>query len=228
MEYLLGDGLRPVQPDRGILLTESYRMNAPVCAFISDTMYDGRLRPAPGRELQRVDSPGLTGQGLMFLAVEHKSVNRLRSIEEAERIAEEIALLLGGTVIDHDGERRPITPDDIVVVTPYNAQVRRIKSTLNARGGALAQIQVGTVDKFQGREAHVVFFSTAASTVEDAPRGVSFLFDRNRFNVAISRAKSLAVLVASPELLTAACSTVEQARCMNAVLSFKERSETHW
>ena len=185
-------------------------------------MYEGRLLPEPDRELQCVSSPGITGRGLRFIPVEHEN-NRQRSSEEALVIAEQAALLLHGTVTDFNNTTRQLLPSDVIIVTPYNAQVRCIREVLHPRGGGCESIEVGTVDRFQGREAHVVFFSTAASTIEDAPRGIGFLFDRNRFNVAISRARSVAVFVGSPRLLTAPCSTVENARSMNAILSFIEQ-----
>jgi uncharacterized protein len=221
LEHLLGNPLRPVQEDRGVLLTSTFRMNEPICSYISDLMYEGRLHPAPGRELQRVNAPGLPDRGLHYIPVEHAN-NRQRSEEEASAIAERAAELLRGTVTDVRGETRALVASDVIVVTPYNAQVRCIARALRDRG--LHDIAVGTVDKFQGREAHVVFFSTAASTAEDAPRGIGFLFDRNRLNVAISRARALAIMVGSPALLSAECRSVEEARAMNGVLSFVERA----
>ena len=88
-----------------------------------------------------------------------------------------------------------MTLDDILIVAPYNAQVRCLRS-------ALPDARIGTVDKFQGQEAPVVFFSMAASTGEDVNRGMSFLFSRNRLNVAVSRAQALTrgrVLAAAAE-----------------------------
>jgi hypothetical protein len=223
LQHLLGDELRPIPPDQGVLLTSTYRMNVPVCAYISDLMYESRLHPASGREFQRVTSTGIAGQGLRYSPVVHED-NRQRSEQEASAIADAAEILLAGTATDYDGTTRPLAPDDVIVVTPYNAQVRCIARALRARGGAVAEIAVGTVDKFQGREAHVVFFSTAASSVEDAPRGIDFLFDRNRLNVAISRARSVAVAVGSKTLLAGSCRTVEDARSMNMMLSFVERA----
>jgi uncharacterized protein len=81
-------------------------------------------------------------------------------------------------------------------------------------------VEVGTVDKFQGREAPVVFFSMASSTGEDVPRGLEFLFSRNRFNVAISRARALAAVVCSPHLLTVPCRTIDQMRLVNVLCRF--------
>jgi uncharacterized protein len=75
---------------------------------------------------------------------------------------------------------------------------------------------VGTVDKFQGQEAPVVLYTTAASSGEDIPRGLDFLFSLNRLNVAISRARGLAALVSSTTLLQVRCHTPEQMRLLNA------------
>jgi len=219
LEHLLGNKLRPVEPDRGILLTDSYRMHPDVCGFISDLLYEGKFKSAPGRELQTVSSPGLTGTGLRYLPVAHVG-NTQRSDEEAARIADEIALLLRGTVTDFKGVSRPLEMRDIIVVTPYNAQVRCIRRVLAQRGSG--NVEVGTVDKFQGREAYVVFFSTAASTPDDAPRGISFIFDRQRFNVAISRARALAVMVGSAALLQQHCTSVESVLVANGVCRFIE------
>ena len=104
----------------------------------------------------------------------------------------------------------------MLVVTPYNAQVRCLRTRLGRRA------RIGTVDKFQGQEAPVVFFSMATSSGDDLPRNLEFLFSRNRLNVAISRAQSLAVLVASPQLLEIRCRTIEQMRMVNALCRFVE------
>jgi uncharacterized protein len=201
------------------LLRDSYRMHPDVCRFISDTMYDGKLRSAAGREHQRVDSSELSGTGLRFVAIEHGG-NRHAAPPEADAIADQIALLLQGTVTTVDGEVRACEPADIIVVSPYNAQARCIRSTLKRRG--ITGIEVGTVDKFQGREAYVVFFSTAASTPEDAARGARFIFDRQRLNVAVSRARALAVMVGSPALLDLTCSSIDDVRIANGVCRFLE------
>jgi predicted RecB family nuclease len=224
LEHLLGRELRPVAPDRGILLTDSYRMHPDVCRFISELLYEGKLQSAKDRERQNVESPGLRGTGLRYLPVEH-SGNSQRSEEEAARIAVEIEQILRGTVCDVDGVTRSLTPADVIVVTPCNAHVRCIRRVLADRG--LANIEVGTVDKFQGREAYVVFFSTAASSPEDAPRGMSFIFDRQRFNVAISRARALAVMVGSPALLVHRCTSVEHVQVASGVCRFIEECVFH-
>ncbi len=95
------------------------------------------------------------------------------------------------------------------IVAPYNMQVRRISERLGE--GA----HVGTVDRFQGLEAHVVIISMAASSLDESPRGAEFLLSPNRINVAVSRAKSLAIVVSSPELLRPRCQTIKQMELVN-------------
>ena len=108
----------------------------------------------------------------------------------------------------------------MIVVSPYNAQVRCLREHLDAAG--LREVPVGTVDKFQGQEAAVAFFSMATSSGQDVPRNVEFLYSRNRLNVAVSRARCIAVLVANPKLLTIRCRTVEQMRLVNALCLLDE------
>ena len=214
LEHLLA-GEDTVPPDRGLFLSRTWRMHPDVCRFISETSYDGRLHSVPECAGQRIDSAGLAGTGLRWLSVEHEA-NRASSIEEADRIAAELDLLIGGTYTDRDGHEHRLGWDDVLVVTPYNAQVRCLRKRLGSHA------RIGTVDKFQGQEAPVVFFSMATSSGDDLPRNVEFLFSRNRLNVAISRAQSLAVLVASPKLLEIRCSTIEQMRMVNALCRFVE------
>ena len=152
---------------------------------------------------------------MRFLPVQHEG-NRRSSVDEAERVRAAIEEMLGGDYTDAEGRTRPLRASDFMVVAPYNAQVRCLRETLPAA------VPVGTVDKFQGQEAPVVFFSMASSSGEDVPRNIEFLFSHNRLNVAISRARCLAILVASPKLLDIQCRTVEQMRLANALCRFVE------
>ena len=111
-----------------------------------------------------------------------------------------------------DGVERAITTDDILVVAPYNAHVAQLSQRLPE--GA----RVGTVDKFQGQEAAVVFYTMASSSPADMPRNLEFLYSLNRLNVAMSRARCLAVLVASPALLGLRARRVSQVRLANALV----------
>jgi uncharacterized protein len=209
LEHLLADH-DTIPPDRGIFLEHSRRMHPAVCAFISDAFYEGRLSSIPESE-QRVTS---LGTGIRWLPAEHES-NRSDSPEEADTIAAEIDRLLSATFTDANGERQ-LRESDVMVVAPFNAQVRLLRERLPA------DVEVGTVDKFQGREAAAVFYSMASSSSEDVPHGLEFLFSRNRLNVAISRAQCLAYLVCSPQLLEVNCRTIEHMRLANALCRFIE------
>jgi len=219
LEHLLSDhGTIPAA--RGVFLEHSRRMHPDVCEFVSEAIYEGRLRPGPDCERQRIDAPGeLTGTGVRSIPIEHVGNSR-QSPEEAKRIGAEIASLLNGRYTNAKGEHAALAQNEIMIVTPYNAQVRTIRQHLDARG--FADVAVGTVDKFQGQEAAVVFFSMATSSGAEIPRNVDFLYSRNRLNVAVSRARCLAVLVASPALMTIECNTVEQMRLVNALCLLDE------
>jgi predicted RecB family nuclease len=213
LEHLLLDAATVAQ-DRGIFQERTYRMHPAVCAYVSELAYDGRLRSADGCERQVIMSSGLTGAGIRYIPVPHEG-NRQASAEEADAIRREVELLLAdGTFTDVKGATRRLTPADILVVAPYNMQVHCLRERLP--GG----VDVGTVDKFQGREAPIVFFSMASSCGDDVPRGLEFLFSRNRLNVAISRARVLAVVVCSPVLLRTRCRTVDQMRLVNHLCRF--------
>lgn len=219
LQHLLG-AHHTVAPSRGIFLNRSYRMHPEICSFISDAMYDGRLLPGDNTEQYRVESLGLSGSGLRYIPVEHDG-NSGASIEEAERIVVEVEQLLAGHVVDRDGVYRRMKTDDIIIVTPYNAQRRTITSKLRQKG---IDVRVGTVDKFQGQEASVVFYSMATSSAQDRTRDLDFLFEQNRFNVAISRAQAMSVLVCSPTLLDASCNTVEQIALVSLLCAYVEKS----
>jgi superfamily I DNA and/or RNA helicase len=111
---------------------------------------------------------------------------------------------------------RALTLKDILVVAPYNAQVSALREKLPPG------TRVGTVDKFQGQEALIVFYSMTTSTPEDAPRGMELLCSLNRLNVAVSRARCVAVIVASPALFQVECKTPRQIELANALCRYLE------
>jgi uncharacterized protein len=143
--------------------------------------------------------------------------NASESPEEAELVAELVRSLVegGATWTDKTGVRRPLTWNDVLIVAPYNAQVAEIERRLPAA-------RVGTVDKFQGQEAPVSIYSMTTSGPEEAPRGMEFLYSLNRLNVATSRARCLAAVVASPALIRVRARTPRQMRLANALCRFVE------
>jgi predicted RecB family nuclease len=177
----------------GYFLEHSYRMHPEVCRVVSALSYDHRLRAHPVAATRE-----LTGRppGVRTLLVDHEG-NATASAEEAAVIVGQIADLLG-TPWRTEEPTRGLGQHDVLVVAPYNAQVLEVRAQLAAAG--LSDVLVGTVDKLQGRQAAVVFVSMSASAIDDVPRGMPFLLNRNRLNVAVSRAKYAAVIVRSPRL----------------------------
>jgi predicted RecB family nuclease len=213
LEHLLGEAAT-IPEDRGLFLESSFRMHPDVCGFISEIVYADRLYSDDSAARRST----AFGTGIRFLPVDHEG-NRSASDEEVARIKFELEGMLGASFTDADGTSHPLRAEDFMVVTPYNAQVRRL------RLGLPAGVRIGTVDKFQGQEAPVVFFSMATSSGEDVPRDIGFLFSRNRLNVAISRAQCLAILVCSPRLLEARCHSIDDMALVNALCRLAEYAE---
>ncbi len=190
----LVDGRHTLPAELGYFLDRSYRMHPAVCSAVSKLSYDGRLRSVDAvTTARRLDG---YPPGVRVLQVDHDG-NATDSPEEADAIVAETARLVGMPWTDERGTR-PLAPEHVMVVTPYNAQVVTLRQRLDAAG--FTDVRVGTVDKFQGQQAPVVFISMVASSIDDVPRGISFLLNRNRLNVAVSRAKYAAVIVRSAHL----------------------------
>ena len=222
------DGKTTIPKEKGVFLPTSYRMSSAICQFISDCFYDGKLTNHPTTDRQKILLPdslkepvlsiktplltstalpakagispllssisGLPDSGLCFIPVEHAG-NVHASLEEAEVISDLYKKLLKAKWVNRNGEIAPITKKDILIVAPYNFQVACIEKALGIEG-----VRVASVDKFQGQEAPVCILSLAASTIPDAPRGISFLLNKNRLNVALSRARCLSIIVGSKNL----------------------------
>jgi superfamily I DNA and/or RNA helicase len=211
LEYLLEDKAT-VPEDRGILLNETRRLHPELCAFISEAIYDGRLKAHPSTAqrhlvLRAGADTALRPAGLSFVPIAHDGCTQ-SSRAEAEAVARLVAELQTHKIV-RDGKESPITLEDILVVAPYNLQVNLLKQLLPE--GA----HVGTVDKFQGQEAVVVIVSMTTSKGVEAPRGTEFLFNPNRFNVAVSRAECLALVVHGAELLDGAWTKIDDLRRLN-------------
>jgi Ni2+-binding GTPase involved in maturation of urease and hydrogenase len=217
----LSQGRATITPEQGLFLAQTFRLRPDVCKFTSELFYENRLEPRPENGDQRLNTVGpFDGTGLRFAPVEH-SGNQNESFEEVEQISRFIDHLLskGSTWTNKDGVTSPLRLEDILIVAPYNAQVSALREQLPP--GA----RVGTVDKFQGQEAPIVFYSMTTSTPEDAPRGMEFLYSLNRLNVAVSRARCVAVLVASPALFQAECKTPRQIELANAFCRYLELAQ---
>ncbi len=207
--------------DRGLFLERTRRLHPDLCRFTSEAFYEGRLSSMPGLENQDLEAHGasgsaLSGTGVRYLAARHEG-NSSESPEEAELVALLVRQLIDGGAVwtDKGGGRHPMGWNDVLIVAPYNAQVAEIARRLP---GA----RVGTVDKFQGQEAPLSIYSMTTSGPEEAPRGMEFLYSLNRLNVATSRARCLAAVVASPALVRVRARTPRQMQLANALCRFVE------
>ena len=226
LDYLLSE-TATISADMGVFLGTTYRMHSQVNQFISDHIYEGKLHPHPDNDIRVIDVPAdyegplNMNAGVLFIPVEHEG-NTQASEEEVGKIKELADALIGRsfhTGLNHPRERA-IGWDDILFVAPYNHQVSKLRSALGE------QAKVGSVDKFQGQEAPVVVLSMCASDASESPRGMDFLLDKHRLNVAISRALTLAVVVGNPGLAQTSVNRVDQLKLVSLfssiVLGVKE------
>lgn len=235
LSYAVGNGVSIVRPSRGVFLDESYRMNPTLCSFISESFYDKALHSAKGCSENTIilpDSPNKlvnTGHGIQFVPCDsfmsqvlqesigvHGKWNRPAEVLVLSRIVEELLGLQYATRKVPLSAGKRLDVEDILVVAPYNAQVRALQAALPDG------VRVGTVDKFQGQEAPVVLVSTCAGDMDNSQfsadgeyedsclveesfsgmsqssttqrRGLRFALRKNRLNVALSRAECLAIV----------------------------------
>lgn len=211
------DGASTMPEEFGLFLDGTWRLHPEITAYTSEVFYEGRLHSHPGREAQRVGgTSAYSGTGLRFVPVPH-TANSSEAFEEAAAIEDLLDELFADEAAwtDASGNTEPLRREHVLLITPYNAQVRALEE-------AIGDFRIGTVDKFQGQQAPVSIYSMATSSVDEAPRGMEFLYSLNRLNVATSRARSVAIVVASPELLRVRCRTPRQMRLVNALARFVE------
>lgn len=216
LEHILKDN-KTIEKEQGVFLDKTWRMHPAINQFISELFYDAKLHPKECNELQTLaGNTKFKSPGIYFEPVAH-SGNQNCSPEEVDKVKHIVDELLNAQLswVNSSGESELFTERNIKIISPYNAQV-------NALQRALPNIQIGTVDKFQGQEAVVIILSMATSTPEDAPRGMEFLYSLNRLNVAVSRAKAVFILVANPKLFEPECRSPRQMQLANAVCRLKE------
>jgi len=213
LDYVL-QGKATIPEELGIFLGTTWRLHPRLCDVISGAVYEGRLQPAPHTRHRIVRVPPTARYvtreaGILFVPVAHEG-NTQGSDEEVAVIRALVDEVVGREVTDEHGQGAgQLQLEDLLVVAPYNMQVRKLSRALGPRA------RVGSVDKFQGQEAPVVILSMCASSGEGSPRGLEFVLNTNRLNVALSRAQSLAIVVASPALAQTRCQSLSQMTLLN-------------
>ena len=213
LEYFLQEH-KTIPKNLGVFLDKTFRLHPDICKFISSAIYEGCLEPDDSTANRKIvlswqDNNLITkDSGILFIPVVHENKTQ-SSDEEVAMIEKLISILLRSEFKGSNEQKgRPISLGDILIVAPYNKQVRKIEKVIQ---GA----RVGSVDKFQGQEAPIVIVSMCTSNGNDAPRGLEFILSKNRLNVAISRAQVLAIVVGNPGLADTSCKTVEQMELVN-------------
>tara|TARA_R110002072_G_scaffold302737_2_gene488211 strand:- start:35651 stop:39082 length:3432 start_codon:yes stop_codon:yes gene_type:complete len=218
--HVVGPSGSTLDSTQGLFLDRTWRLHPDICAFTSECYYDSRLAPIEGLEQQVIGGPTrFAGQALHLVEVEHEG-NQASCPEEVDKVASIVDELLvdGATWTDRKGITHPLTARDLLIVAPYNAQIAELQQALASRGVD----RVGTVDRFQGQEAPVVVYSCTSSSADDAPRGMAFLYDPHRFNVASSRARCCVIVVANRSLFEPECRTPEQVSMANGLCRYRE------
>lgn len=206
-----------ISDEQGVFLKTTWRMHPEICAFDSKLFYENKLLPVSGLENQRIYVKGIIeGSGLRYLEASHEG-NTNSSVEEVETVSNLVGRLMASDSywINKEGEKFSISSSSIKIISPYNAQVNLLKE-------ALPDMEIGTVDKFQGQEAPIIIYSVATSHPQDAPRGMEFLYSLNRLNVAVSRAKAMFILVSSPDIFEPECKSPSQIKLANPFCRFRE------
>ena len=219
LEYLLGNN-STTTTEKGIFLSKSRRLTYSICNFISNTFYNSYLIPHKNTEKIKLDIQDchFPHQGVKFINV--NCYNTLqKNIEESYFVLQILNKLLTQGIYDN-GMTKQIMQQDILVVSPYNVQVNYLQSILPK------SLKIGTIDSFQGQEAPIVIISMVVSEAQCSIKNIEFLYNRNRLNVAISRAQCLAIIVANPTLLEISCKTIKQIKMVNSLCKTHSLNET--
>jgi uncharacterized protein len=211
LELLLGDD-KTVPPHRGVFLDNCRRMHGEICSLLSHHVYENRLEAHTDNDHQSITNPHPSRitqkSGVLFLSCDHTEDSTTSSEDEAALVQDLVEELLECSFTDKTGTTRKLTLDDLMIIAPFNLQVKEILRRI-------PEGRVGTIDLFQGQEAPVAIVSMTSSNINETPRGLDFLFSTKRLNVALSRAKALAIIVGSPKLLKTRCKTPEQMQLVN-------------
>ena len=210
LDYLL-EGKDTVEPEKGIFLNRTFRMHPNINSFVSDNFYENKLLTNPENKNRKIELPPnfyIDKEGIHTIMMDHEDCAQT-SEEELKKIDEIIKKLIGKKFTDADKKERPLTIEDFLIVSPYNAQVNFLLARLPEG------TRCGTIDRFQGQQAPVTIISMTSSDLESLPRDKSFFFNRNRLNVAISRAQCLSVILFNPKLLESPPKSYEEFKMIN-------------
>ena len=223
LDYLL-EGKDTVDENRGIFLNRTFRLHPNINEFISENFYEKKLLTNSENINRKINFPKnfyIKKEGIHTILMDHEDCKQT-SEEELNKIQEIIKELIGKEFTDTNNKKRPLKISDFLIVSPYNAQVNFLLARL-PKG-----TRCGTIDRFQGQEAPITIISMTSSDVESLPRNKSFFFNRNRLNVAISRAQCLSIILFNKKLLETPPKTHEEFKLINnfqKLLKYKVKAD---
>jgi superfamily I DNA and/or RNA helicase len=213
LEHLMGD--KPIiHQDYGTFLNVTRRMNPQLTHFISSLMYDGALTPHDDTKNYFLNfknkHPALDKKGISWIEMNHSGCSQ-ESRQEADEVKD----------IINELQQNDFSLKEVLIIAPYRAQEALLRSVLPKQMSE----QIGTVDRFQGREADIVIFSMTSSDGQHLPRDIDFLYSSNRLNVALSRARKKAIILVNRQLLTVSVNNMEQLKLVNSLCQLKNYSQ---
>ena len=206
----------------GHMLDTTYRMNDGVCRLVSDTYYGGRLRSdeaaatralpfVPGGRLDEALDPA---HPVVWLRVDHRQPGT-RSREEANAVAD---------VVEDLVRRHGVPTREIAVIAPFRAQVQAMREAIGTKNlPRLEDLVCDTVERIQGQEREAVVVSLTAGDSEDSRGRGAFHLSENRLNVAISRARTKVVVVASKHTFDAVPEDFDALRTASRCRELRDR-----
>ena len=188
------------QFDKGVMLEKTYRMNNSICNFPSKEFYEGRLIPDE-RNADWILEINNEFKNRNILDITKPEILVLHNVSSTDTRSEFEADLITKLVFEYI--EKGIKPKDIAIITPLRAQVRQIKNSLSQNPGysrVKRHLFIDTVERIQGQERDVVFYSLAISDPIKLMQRPEFYFNPNRLNVALTRAKKKRIVIANKAL----------------------------
>lgn len=197
----------PYPPELVTMLVRNYRSHHAILKLPSEMFYHSKLLACGDRLTTHSMAtwehlPSTSSDfPIIFHSVDGENLREGNSPswfnpEEVLTVVEYVDLLVN--------QSRPrVSPDDIGIITPYTRQVQKIKMALAVKN--FVGIKVGSVETFQGQERRCIILSTVRSErsllSHDQKYNLGFVANEKRFNVAITRAKALLIVIGNPLVL---------------------------
>ncbi|GLJ29187.1 hypothetical protein SUGI_0575620 [Cryptomeria japonica] len=186
-------------------LVRNYRSHPAILELPSRLFYGSELVACAGKRIKKLhcafDELPNKNFPVVFVGIEGIDEREGRSPSWFNTI--EISKVLEIVKKVKDDKRNSVTGKDIGVITPYRQQVVKLRKAFGQKN--LSDVKVGSVEQFQGDERTVIIISTVRSSYKeeyDMKFNLGFIGNPKRFNVAITRAKSLLVVVGNPYVLS--------------------------